>query len=296
MEGIETVNNKPFKLMCVLAHPDDESLATGGILAKYAALGVQTYLVMATRGERGWFGPADENPGLDALGQLREGELRAAARALGLREVIYLDYLDGDLDRVNHARAIAKIVTQLRRIKPDVVVTFDQNGMYGHPDHIAISQMTTTAVMAAADPFYQSAAISATHRVAKLYYRAYLQAEQESYEATFGRLEMPVDSMERRFTTWPEWAVTTKVDVSAYRKQVWQAIMCHRSQLPTALTTNTLPDHMHTSLWKTQTYYRAMSMVNGGREMESELFDGLCQRVPTPRLYTIPQQLVAVPA
>jgi LmbE family N-acetylglucosaminyl deacetylase len=57
------MKNNPLKLMCVLAHPDDESLATGGILAKYAALGVQTYLVMATRGERGWFGPANENPG-----------------------------------------------------------------------------------------------------------------------------------------------------------------------------------------------------------------------------------------
>ena len=49
-------SHKPLKLMAVLAHPDDESLAMGGILAKYAALGVQTYLVMATRGERGWFG------------------------------------------------------------------------------------------------------------------------------------------------------------------------------------------------------------------------------------------------
>src|SRR5687767_7807349 len=145
------MNARPLKLMCVLAHPDDESLATGGILAKYAALGVQTYLVMATRGERGWFGPADENPGPQALGRLREAELRAATRLLGLRQVVFLDYLDGDLDQANHAGAIAKIVAQLRDIRPDVVVTFDANGMYGHPDHIAISQMTTTAVMAAAD-------------------------------------------------------------------------------------------------------------------------------------------------
>jgi LmbE family N-acetylglucosaminyl deacetylase len=135
--------------------------------------------------------------------------------------------------------------------------------------------MTTTAVMAAADPSYHSLDASAPHRVSKLYYRAYLQAEQEPYESVFGRLVMPVDSVDRRFTTWPEWAVTTKIDVSPYRKQVWQAIMCHRSQLPDSLTTRRLPYNVHTRLWETQTYYRAMSMVNGGRELEHDLFDGL---------------------
>jgi LmbE family N-acetylglucosaminyl deacetylase len=290
--------NTSFRLMCVLAHPDDESLATGGILAKYASLGVQTYLVMATRGERGWFGPSDQYPGPKALGHLREAELRSAARTLGIRELIFLDYVDGDLDRANHSKAISKIVAQLRRVQPDVVVTFDPNGMYGHPDHIAISQLTTTAVMAAADPFYQGTPQtimpSSPHRVSKLYYRAYLQAEQESYEATFGRLQMPVDSVDRRFTAWPEWAVTTKVDVSAYRKQVWQAIMCHRSQLPASLTAQALPDSTHMRLWKTQTYYRAISMVNGGREVENDLFDGLSPRVHAPRIYSLPQQALAV--
>lgn len=291
------MNHKPFRLMCVLAHPDDESLATGGILAKYAATGVQTYLVMATRGERGWFGPADENPGLQALGRLREAELMAAARVLGIREVSFLDYVDGDLDKANHDIATAKIVAQLRRVRPDVVVTFDPNGMYGHPDHIAISQLTTTAVMLAADPTYQTrsalSSLDKPHRVAKLYYRAFLPAEQESYEDTFGRLEMPVDSVARCFTTWPEWAVTTRVDVSAYRKQVWQAIMCHRTQLPKSLTSQSLPDTIHNRLWETQTYYRAMSIVNGGREVETELFAGLSPKVLTPQRYYMAQQPVA---
>ncbi len=287
------MNQKPLKLMCVLAHPDDESLATGGILAKYAASGVQTYLTMATRGERGWFGPTDENPGPQALGRLREAELRAAAAKLGLQEIVFLDYVDGDLDRANHAKAIAKIVTQLRRIQPDVVVTFDPNGMYGHPDHIAISQLTTTAVMAAADPTYRDLAGGLPHRVAKLYYRAYLQAEQESYEATFGQLIMPVDSVDRRFTAWPEWAVTTKIDIAAYRQQVWDAILCHQSQLTDFQTLRTLSDTVHTRLWATQTFYRAMSMVNGGRDMETDLFDGLRALVRPPRMFYVPQQPVA---
>jgi LmbE family N-acetylglucosaminyl deacetylase len=292
-EAQHTMSHKPIKLMCVLAHPDDESLATGGILAKYATSGVQTYLVMATRGERGWSGPAADDPGPQALGRLREAELRAAAHVLGLREVVFLDYQDGVLDQADHAEAIAKIVTHLRRVRPDVVVTFDPNGMYGHPDHIAISQLTTTAVVAAADPSYHSLTAGSPHRVAKLYYRAFVQAEQAAYEATFGRLVMPVDRVERRFTVWPEWAITTRIDTSAHWEQVWRAIACHRSQLPGYHKLKALPDEVHAALWARQTYYRAMSLVNGGREVEDDLFAGLRGHAQPQRLFNVARQLVA---
>jgi LmbE family N-acetylglucosaminyl deacetylase len=145
---------RELKLMCILGHPDDESLGTGGILVKYASEGVKTYLVTATRGEWGWFGPQEEYPGLEALGRIREGELRAAAQVLGLQEVNFLDYIDGEFDQADVAEAIGKIVGHIRRVKPDVVVTFDQNGIYGHPDHIAICQYASAAVVAAADPYY----------------------------------------------------------------------------------------------------------------------------------------------
>jgi LmbE family N-acetylglucosaminyl deacetylase len=111
--------------MCILAHPDDESLGTGGILARYAAEGVATFLVTATRGERGWQGNAAAYPRSHALGRMREAELRAAAQVLGLREVVFLDYQAGELDRANPAEAIGQLVAQLRRVRPDVVVTFD---------------------------------------------------------------------------------------------------------------------------------------------------------------------------
>jgi LmbE family N-acetylglucosaminyl deacetylase len=291
---VKTMIHQPFKLMCVLAHPDDESLATGGILAKYAAAGVQTYLVMATRGEAGWTGPAAEYPGPQALGRLREAELRAAAQVLGLREVVFLDYLDGELDRADHAQAIAKIVTHLRRVRPDVVVTFDPNGMYGHPDHIAVSQWTTAAVMAAADPSYPGLAANGAflgpHRVAKLYYRAFLPAEQEAYEATFGRLVMPVDRVARRFTAWPEWAITTRIDSSAHEEQVWAAIACHRSQVPDSQQRRASSGELRSRLWAGQTYYRAISLVNGGREVETDLFAGLRRRAPSHPWFPVAHQ------
>ena len=92
--------------MCVLAHPDDESLGTGGALAKCAADGVSTYLVTATRGERGRFGDSKESPGPEIVGRAREAELRAAAEVLGLEDVRFLDYPDGALDKVDAAEAI----------------------------------------------------------------------------------------------------------------------------------------------------------------------------------------------
>src|SRR3989440_10208085 len=130
-------------LMANLALPDDESLGNGGMLAKYAAEGIEIHLGVATRGERGWPGKESEYPGLETLGKLREAEVRAAANVLGIHSVYFLDYLDGDLDEAHPAAASAKIVRYLRLVRPDVAVTFGPFGRYGHPDHMAISQFTT---------------------------------------------------------------------------------------------------------------------------------------------------------
>src|ERR1700732_1656876 len=92
----ESMTDK-LRLMCVLAHPDDESLGTGGTLAKCAAEGVATYLVTATRGERGRCGDGKESPRPAIVGKAREAELHEAARDLGPREVRFLDYPDGAL-------------------------------------------------------------------------------------------------------------------------------------------------------------------------------------------------------
>jgi LmbE family N-acetylglucosaminyl deacetylase len=161
-----------LKLMCVLAHPDDESLGNGGVHAKYAAEGVETYLVTATRGERGWFGDEAEYPGLEALGKIREAELLAAASVLGIHRVEFLDYIDGELDQAHPAEVIAKIVGHLRRIQPQVVITFGPDGGYGHPDHIAICQFATAAIVEAASATSLYHRDLAPHCVSKLYYMA----------------------------------------------------------------------------------------------------------------------------
>src|SRR3989441_5323299 len=191
-----------LKLLCVLAHPDDESLGTGGILARYAAEGIETYLVTATRGERGWFGNSEECPGPEALGKIREAELLAAARVLGIRRVDFLDYIDGDLDQAHPAEARAKIVEHIRRIKPDVVVTFGPDGAYGHPDHIAISQFTTAAIVEAANPDAPYHRDLAPHRVSKLYYMVASEKLLLAYQSVFGEVVMHIDGVERRGVMW----------------------------------------------------------------------------------------------
>ncbi len=206
-----------LKLMAILAHPDDESLGAGGVLAKYAAEGIETFLVTATRGERGWFGDEREYPGLEALGQMREAELHAAAKVLSIRSVDFLGYLDGELDQANPAEVVAKIVGHLRHVKPDVVVTFGPDGSYGHPDHIAISQFTTAAIVEAASP----------------------------------------DSL------------------YSYWRTVWKAVRCHQTQLPAYHLLEGLPEEQHKALWGCQTFYRTFSLVNGGRTVEHDLFEGL---------------------
>ncbi len=280
--------NNTLRLMAVLAHPDDESLGMGGILAKYAAEGIETYLVTATRGERGWFGDERDYPGPEVLGRLREDELYAAADVLGLRKVTFLDYLDGELDQANPAEAIAKIVAEIRRVRPQVVVTFDPNGVYGHPDHIAVSQFTTAAIVAAADSSYSGlSGYLPPHRVSKLYYRTFARAELLAYEAAFGELVMTIDGVERRTSAWPEWAITTRIDTAAYWPQVWQAVACHQTQLPGYQALKDLPGEYHHALWGTQSYYRALSLVNGGREVEDDLFAGI-SKTPAPLFMELP--------
>ena len=167
-------------LLAVLAHPDDESFGMGGTLALYARQGVEVHLVCATRGEAG---DVDEEylQGFASIAERRVSELRCAAGLLGLSGVHYLDYRDsgmaGSPDN-QHPQALAaapiqevaeKIAVWIRRLQPQVVVTFDPIGGYRHPDHIAVHQATVKAFTMAAEPD-RSAGGLAPHQSQKLYF------------------------------------------------------------------------------------------------------------------------------
>ncbi len=270
--------SEQLRLMAVLAHPDDESLGMGGTLARYAGEGVATSLVCATRGERGRYFDHEERPPIEEVARTREKELRNAALVLGIREVAFLDYIDKDVDRADAREAVARIAGHIRRLRPQVILTFGPEGGYGHPDHIAISQYTGAAIVAAADPTFDDQRLGTDaqpHAVDKLYYLAWTKPKWDAYQAAFKKLTTTVDDIERRVTPWEEWAITTRIDTSAYWETTWRAIKCHETQLTIYRKLEELDDEYHRSLWGTNEYYRAFSRVNGGRNLESDLFDGL---------------------
>jgi N-acetyl-1-D-myo-inositol-2-amino-2-deoxy-alpha-D-glucopyranoside deacetylase len=161
MNEIEPMTERR-KLLVVLAHPDDETFGVGGTLALYAKRGVDITLICATRGEAGIVEPQFLK-GYASIAELRESELRCAAAKLGVRDVIFLDYRDsgmpGSADNQNPQALInvpmpvlvQEISAQIRRLKPQVVITFDPIGGYYHPDHIRIHQATKNAFYNAGD-------------------------------------------------------------------------------------------------------------------------------------------------
>jgi LmbE family N-acetylglucosaminyl deacetylase len=203
--------------------------------------------------------------------------LRAAATTLGVREVALLDYRDQQLDRASPHEAVSQIAAHLRRIRPDIVLTFGPDGGYGHPDHIAISQFTTAAMIAAADPAFTTGGVEGErpHAVSKLYYLAWPASTYAAYQAAFTTLSATVDGTERHAVPWPDWAITTVIDTSAVAATVWDAVSCHASQVTGYQRLLGLSPEHKASLWSAQSFYRAFSTVNGGRARERDLFEGI---------------------
>ena len=269
------------RLMAVLAHPDDECLGMGGTLAKYASEGADVFLLTATRGDSGryrGYRPGDpQHPGSSALANIREAELRAAASVLGIREVSFLDYRDQHLDLASPREVIATIVSHVRRVRPDIVLTFAPDGAYGHPDHIAICQFTTAAIIAAAFPGFPQAGIDSgrPHAVSKFYYLAWPQSTWTAFQAAFRKLVSTVDGVERQAVPWPHWEITSVIDTRNQWPTVWKAISCHESQIAAYEALEHLSPEDHEALWGQQSFYRVFSMVNGGRTRETDLLEGI---------------------
>jgi LmbE family N-acetylglucosaminyl deacetylase len=273
-DALKTENGK-LRLLAIFPHPDDESLGLGGTLAKYSAEGVETFLICATRGERGWNGPEEQDPGPEALGRIREKELRCAAGLLGLREVNFLDYMDGEVDQADFREAVGKITAHIRRIRPQVVVTFSLDGSYGHPDHIATAQLSGAALVCAADAGYTDPENQPPFRVSKLYHMVDSKELVRAAQVSIGTLSIDVDGVMRSHFGWEEWAITTRINTRSHFDTAWRAIQCHQSQLPGYGELLELPRDTLLQFWGEGTFVRMYSLVNGGRALETDLFEGL---------------------
>ncbi|HEU4324163.1 MAG TPA: PIG-L family deacetylase [Roseiflexaceae bacterium] len=143
---------EPHCLLGVYAHPADEAFTIAGTLRKYDDAGVKTALICATRGEE-----QREDDGLDlfsAHAAYRADELPAACEILGVDDLTVLDYPGGALSKTNALEVIGQLVYHIRRLQPHVIVTFDEPGLYGHPDHAAIHRLAVSAFFRSHDSLW----------------------------------------------------------------------------------------------------------------------------------------------
>ena len=202
-------------LLGIFAHPDDESLACGGLFARAAARGARVILVSLTRGEAG---PAPAGTAAP-LGEVRAAEFQAAARLLGAHVAIVRDHADGMLPWIDPAVLDADVTGLLDAWQPDVVITFDSDGLYWHPDHIAVHARTTAAVAARGE------------RAPALYYVSMPRGQMHAVaaRAATGAAVVPgLDDPDAFGAEAP--APTLTIDAGPAAPVKLAAIQCHASQ------------------------------------------------------------------
>ena len=274
-------------LLAVFAHPDDEAFGTGGTISRYAAQGIKVALICATRGEVGEISdPLIATP--ETLGQVREDELRCAAETIGVAELIFLDYRDSGMSgspENQDARALInapadEVVSQLaaifRRIKPEVALTFEPYGGYGHPDHIAIHHHTVAAFHAAANPGYQPE-FGSPWQAKRLFYTAiprsfFMAMKEKIKEAGLDQENQgPLDNPD---LGWADELVNVQIDVSSTVEQKWDALHCHRTQFGPGNLFRRLPEAQVKKLMSTEHFALAWPEPPIGLRLD-DLFSGL---------------------
>ncbi len=271
------------RLLGVFAHPDDEGMMSGAML-HYATLGVETGLICATRGEVGEIAdPALATPA--TLGQVREQEMRAAAQVLDVQHLWFLDYRDSGMDgtpenqdprafiQANPGDVVGKLVAIIREFQPQVIVTFDETGGYGHPDHIAIYRATTAAFHAAADGV-QYPELGPAYAPAKLYYNSIPRSairfmtewlQEQNYEGGFAALDPD------RFGL-PDELITVRLDVERWLDTKARSWAMHRTQMDPNSPLARMPELLQRK-WRSQECYQLVtSRVGADVAGENDLF------------------------
>jgi LmbE family N-acetylglucosaminyl deacetylase len=268
-----------FTLMAVFAHPDDEAFGTGGTLTKYVAEGCDVYVVTATRGEAGEIAePELATPA--NLPYVREQELRCACQIYGVHPPRFLDYQDGQLTIVNQSQAVGRLVRIIRELRPQVLITFGPEGIYGHYDHIAVHRWTTIAVDLAADPDCfpeQLAGACDPHRVSKVYFRALPEAQVAAMAEEEGKpAAVMMDGVPFYFVARREDEITTVIDVSDHVEAKLRGIQCHATQVGRHSRFSDTPDEvMHERWFRYEHFVLAGSTGSWPRCVETDLFAGL---------------------
>ena len=267
-------------LLLVHAHPDDEAISTGGVMLKARAEGHRVVLVTATRGEVGEIYNMDEASSRPRLGEIREKELENAARILGVNRGEFLGYRDsgmvGTSDNANPAsfhqapldEAAGKLIEIIREERPEVIVTYAEDGTYGHPDHVKAHQVTNVAL----DQLLRA---SESWTPKKLYYtvipRSLMQAFMDALpeEARQQQQESTI-----QIIGTPDELVTSTVDVSDFIDRKREAFLAHVSQNDPNSWFATMQDQIFRVAFGTE-YYQLARGKPGMAIPENDLFAGL---------------------
>jgi LmbE family N-acetylglucosaminyl deacetylase len=272
----------PLTLMAVHAHPDDESSSTGGVLARYAEAGVRTVLVTCTNGEYG-DGPGGVKPGAeghdpDEVKRIRLAELDEAVGILDVTHLELLGYCDSgmvDWDYRDHERAFcqvpleestARLVALFEQYRPDVVITYDHEGPYNHPDHVQASLITMAAVARTAIP-------------KKTYFTGMRRGRWDEVRRIMEEQGVELPAPPPRNEEWErkmaevEARITTTIDVAPYVDRKRRALGAHVSQMQSGFW-GKLPDEAYAHIFGEESFVRVLDRT-GAPVPEDDLFAGI---------------------
>ena len=264
-------------LLLVHAHPDDEAISTGGVIMKAKAHGHRVVLVTATRGEAGEIYNMDPRQTRPRLAVIRTEELKAAGDVLGVDRIEFLGYRDsGMVDTADNKdprsfhqarldEAAGRLAVFLREERPDVVVTYGEDGQYGHPDHIKAHYVTVAALDLLKREGWSPA---------KVYYTAIPRSMMEEFATQFPDQAERRAKQNMRVIGTPDELITTRIDVHDYVDQKRKAFEAHVSQNDPDSWFASMQGQLLELALGTE-YYQLAHGKTGSDLPESDLFDGI---------------------
>jgi len=250
--------NRSKRLLAVYAHPDDEAFTAGGTSAAITERGGQITLICATRGEAGEISdPAIATT--QSLGSVREAELRSAMRSLGVSDIRFLDFRDSGMRgtpdndhplafaNADERQVVGQLIDVMREVRPDFVVTFGEDGIYGHPDHVKAHRVATAAVAGYTDELNSDGPA--------LYFNAVPREriiEDMAKRTTGPYVNMTPEELAKLGT--PEDQITTRLDVSAQLDRKMAALLAYRTQFGTSGPLSDLPADTRRDLLSTEQF------------------------------------------
>ncbi len=280
-----------LRLLACFAHPDDEAFPVGGVLARNVEQGRQVRLMTTTLGEEGEI-RQEGSATRETLGEIRRIELACAVRALRLESHTILDYRDSGMDgwaSNDHPRAfinasedevVARLVLEIREFRPQVVLTFEPGGLYGHPDHIAICKHATRAFKLASDPAAFPGQLTGglkPHKPQRLFYSARPKGFRLEWAKRLraAGIDFPLPTTEQLDHGVPPEEIHLTLDVSDQLETKMACIICHRTQVAPTWPYHRVPRDVAAWVLGREYYIRAFPEVDAGSTVPDDFFEGI---------------------